>query len=202
MVGTGHASTSDLLTAAGPGLCLAYANTLTWRGSDAPSESLPDLAALLAWIEKRAELGAGALDALRGSADRLFADAIALRETIYRIFEAVAAGGAPPEADFAALREAVAAAPPRTRLERRGEGYAWRIPAPGASAPQLLAPVLWAAADLLVDAGRRRIRQCANEKCLWLFVDESKSGTRRWCDMTSCGNRAKAQRHYAKVKRA
>jgi predicted RNA-binding Zn ribbon-like protein len=204
MAPNGRASKSGLLTAAGPGLCLAYANTLTWRGSEAPSESLPDLAALLAWIEKQAGLDAGALDALRASPDatRLFAEAIALREAIYRIFESVAAGASPGDADFAALSDALAAAPPRTRLERRGEGYAWRIPVPDASAPQVLAPVLWAAADLLVDAGRRRIRQCANEKCLWLFVDESKSGTRRWCDMTSCGNRAKAQRHYAKAKRA
>jgi predicted RNA-binding Zn ribbon-like protein len=31
---------------------------------------------------------------------------------------------------------------------------------------------------------------------MWLFVDESKNGTRRWCDMTACGNRAKARRHY------
>ena len=68
------------------------------------------------------------------------------------------------------------------------------------AAPDLLAPVLWSAGDLVLNVARRRIRQCANEKCLWLFVDESKSGTRRWCDMTSCGNRAKARRHYSKIK--
>jgi len=202
MTTSGSASSSGLV-AAGPGLCLAFANTLTWRGSDAPSESLTDLAALLAWIESHTGLGAGALDGLReGAANGLFAEAIALRETIYRVFEAIAAGAPPRETDFAALRAAIAAAPPRTRLERHGDGYAWHIAMPPASVSHLLAPVLWAAADLLVEAERRRIRQCANEKCLWLFVDASKSGTRRWCDMTSCGNRAKAQRHYAKVRRA
>jgi predicted RNA-binding Zn ribbon-like protein len=40
------------------------------------------------------------------------------------------------------------------------------------------------------------VRRCANDKCLWLFIDRSKAGTRRWCDMAACGNRAKAQRHY------
>jgi predicted RNA-binding Zn ribbon-like protein len=64
-----------------------------------------------------------------------------------------------------------------------------------------LAPVLWSAAELLLNAPHRRIRRCANDRCLWLFVDTSKSGTRRWCDMSSCGNRAKAARHYSKVRR-
>jgi predicted RNA-binding Zn ribbon-like protein len=203
MTAGGSASPPGLLVAAGPGLCLAFANTLTWRGSAAPSESLTDFAALLVWLERQAGLGDGALASLRdGDAAPLFAEAIALRETIYRVFEAIAAGAPPADADFAALSDAIAAAPPRTRLERNGDGYAWRIATPEASVAQVLAPVLWAAADLLVDSGRRRIRQCANEKCLWLFVDESKSGTRRWCDMTACGNRAKAQRHYAKTRRA
>ena len=60
----------------------------------------------------------------------------------------------------------------------------------------LLAPILWSAADLLARADRLRVRRCANDKCLWLFIDRSKAGTRRWCDMAACGNRAKAQRHY------
>jgi len=60
--------------------------------------------------------------------------------------------------------------------------------------------VLWSAADLLTHADRRRVRRCANDACLWLFVDESKAETRRWCDMSSCGNRAKSRRHYLKTK--
>lgn len=198
-----------LVSAPAPTLCLAFANTLTWRGSEAPSESLRDFEGLLQWIARNVGLDAGALDAVRGwaatrakDAAALFMEAIALRETVFRVFECVAAGRRPVDADFAALSTAIAAAPPRTRLAKADDGYAWQIEKPPPAAAALLAPVLWSAADLLLDAGNRRIRQCANEKCLWLFVDESKSGTRRWCDMTSCGNRAKAQRHYAKVKRA
>jgi len=40
-----------------------------------------------------------------------------------------------------------------------------------------------------------RIRICASDTCRWLFYDESRSGRRRWCDMATCGNRAKARRH-------
>ena len=45
-----------------------------------------------------------------------------------------------------------------------------------------------------------RIRHCANAKCLWLFLDDSKNGSRRWCSMQLCGNRAKAHRHYLRGK--
>ncbi|NUW02629.1 CGNR zinc finger domain-containing protein [Streptomyces sp. CAI 127] len=43
-----------------------------------------------------------------------------------------------------------------------------------------------------------RIRHCANDACVLHFHDVSKNGTRRWCSMAGCGNRAKAQRHYAR----
>ena len=45
-----------------------------------------------------------------------------------------------------------------------------------------------------------RNRICANDTCRWIFYDESRAGRRRWCDMATCGNRAKAQRHRARQK--
>jgi predicted RNA-binding Zn ribbon-like protein len=196
-----------LIAAVPPDLCLAYANTLSWRGSGAPAEKLPTLDDLLGWLERSAGVAASATEEIRGwsrehpkKAAAVFAEAIAIREALFRIFAAIAGGGTVRDQDFAALKSALAEAPPRSQLARGSGGYAWRLDPLRPAAPDLLAPVLWSAGDLVLDAGRRRIRQCANDKCLWLFVDESKSGTRRWCDMASCGNRAKAQRHYAKTR--
>jgi predicted RNA-binding Zn ribbon-like protein len=45
-----------------------------------------------------------------------------------------------------------------------------------------------------------RFRVCANDQCRYAFFDESRAGRRRWCDMSSCGNRAKAARHRARTK--
>jgi predicted RNA-binding Zn ribbon-like protein len=68
-------------------------------------------------------------------------------------------------------------------------------------------PVANALADLAepivreIAAGRpERLRACASDTCRWVFYDDSPTGRRRWCDMTSCGNRAKAARHRARVK--
>jgi predicted RNA-binding Zn ribbon-like protein len=47
-----------------------------------------------------------------------------------------------------------------------------------------------------------RIRICADDTCRWVFFDTSRTGRRRWCNMATCGNRAKAARHRARVKAA
>lgn len=45
-----------------------------------------------------------------------------------------------------------------------------------------------------------RIRVCASDTCQWIFYDASRTSRRRWCDMATCGNRAKAARHRARAK--
>jgi predicted RNA-binding Zn ribbon-like protein len=202
-----------LVSAVGEDICLAFANTLAWRGSAAPVETLGDFAALITWAQASAALPAPTARKLASwagehpsKATKVFAEAIALREAIYRISRALASGEPDRNQDFAALSRALSEAPARRQLARSRAGYAWQIDlgkigGAGLPAATLLAPVLWSAADLMVGGARRRIRQCANHACLWLFVDESKNGTRRWCDMASCGNRAKARRHYLKMKR-
>jgi predicted RNA-binding Zn ribbon-like protein len=47
-----------------------------------------------------------------------------------------------------------------------------------------------------------RIRICANDRCRWVFYDTSRTARRRWCDMATCGNQAKAARHRARAKAA
>ena len=62
-------------------------------------------------------------------------------------------------------------------------------------------PAWDAAVDLvgLVSQRRDRIRRCAHPACVLWFLDTSRNGTRRWCSMDTCGNRAKAGRHYARA---
>ena len=202
-----RAAKAVLIPAAREDLCLAFGNTLFWRGSPAPSESLGGFADLLAWLAGAARLPAETVEvaqhwsqAHRQQAAALFGEAIGLREAIYRLFSALALREPVPAKDLAVLNHALADAPPRERVAQANGGYAWETDGMVMSAAGLLAPVLWSAADLLTRADRRRVRRCANDACLWLFIDESKAGTRRWCDMSSCGNRAKSRRHYLKTK--
>jgi predicted RNA-binding Zn ribbon-like protein len=203
---------SMLVSAVGEALCLGFANTLAWRGRAERIESLEDFASLLAWAERHVGLPAPVARRLEewsreqpSRSEDALAEAKIVREAIYRMASALAGSTSLNDPDFAVLSAALAHAPTRQRLARSGGGFAWQIELEsgdraGLPVAVLLAPVLWSAADLMVGGARRRIRQCANEQCLWLFVDASKNGTRRWCDMASCGNRAKARRHYLKTK--
>ena len=190
-------------------LCLGFANTRYYRGTDPPTETLGDLDTFLAWCRSAALLSASGEKTLkrlwRSGAEGAAAvdEAVALRETIYRLFFCTAESRTPAAADLAALNRTFQAAPERIRVERAGSGFAWRIaPIKEPSVPALLAPVTWSAANLLTGPRLARVRHCANEHCLWLFLDDSKSGTRRWCSMSACGNRAKAHRHYVRQKEA
>jgi predicted RNA-binding Zn ribbon-like protein len=62
----------------------------------------------------------------------------------------------------------------------------------------ILNPLIRSAADLLVSDELKRVKRCGDPACGWLFLDTSRNKSRRWCDMSDCGNRAKASRFYKK----
>ncbi|WP_322022811.1 CGNR zinc finger domain-containing protein [Burkholderia sp. BCC1977] len=198
--------TTDCLVPAPPEtLSIDFANTLYWRGADAPTETFGTLDDLLVWCREQARVPAGLADACRaqgqekGGAPAMLTRALALREALYRLFHAQAERREPQADDLALLGGFLAEAAPRVALARIDGGYAWRIGEAGATLAGLLSPVLWSATDLLGGARLAKVKRCANDACQWLFIDDSKNGSRRWCSMSSCGNRAKAYRHYHKA---
>lgn len=214
LVASSHSG--DLVPAPREDLCLAFANTRYWRGSAEPTETLADFAALMDWCRAEGMLPAGRARvfeqevALRpNGGEAALRKALDLREAIFAVFAAVAAGTKPRDQDLARLDRALGLAPARSGLAAGGDGFLWRVGGREERKSRddveghvaaLLAPVLWSVGDLLTGAKHAKVRQRANERCLWLFVDDSKSGTRRWCAMAACGNRAKAHRHYLRRK--
>ena len=88
------------------------------------------------------------------------------------------------------------------RLELLEDGTFARAFVPvGDAFAGLLIPVVESAGDALILGELARVRQCADPRCGRVFQDETKNGRRRWCDMATCGNRAKAARHRMKLHR-
>ena len=87
---------------------------------------------------------------------------------------------------------------PSSGLAPLGDGFAWDWHEADGALELPIWIVARSASTLLVSQGLRRVRECAGEKCDWLFLDASRNRSRRWCDMAACGNRAKAQRNYAR----
>jgi predicted RNA-binding Zn ribbon-like protein len=89
------------------------------------------------------------------------------------------------------------------RLEPKGDGGFARSFVPvGDAFAGLMIPVVESAADALVIGELARIRRCADGRCPRVFFDGTKNGRRRWCDMATCGNRAKAARHRVRMRQA
>jgi predicted RNA-binding Zn ribbon-like protein len=185
----------EVIAAPDADICLAFANTRYWRGTAEPTEELRAPDDVLHWAAKAERLPAALIRRFERSAT-LLDEAIELREIIHRCFAATAGGRAPSERDLGALNSMLGDAPARRRVRPNG----WDVGEPEPTVMALLAPVLWSAADLLVGKQLSRVRQCANPACGWLFLDDSKAGSRRWCSMSACGNRAKAHRHYLRRK--
>ena len=189
-----------LIPAQSESLSIDFANTRYWRGTDAPTETFAKLDDVLAWCRDTAKIPAAMIDGFRvrclQDEEAALAGAIALRELLYRLYLAHAQGAEPDGQDLAALREYLGAAAPRNELSRVDVRYGWAVDGQYCSLAGLLSPVLWSATDLLGGTRLSKLKRCANDQCKWLFVDDSKNGSRRWCSMSACGNRAKAHRHY------
>jgi predicted RNA-binding Zn ribbon-like protein len=173
-----------------------FANTVSSRHTASPIERLTSYDALVDFAEQSRLLDAQPAAHLRAWAQRdpagaaaVVARAIELRESLYRLFTAVAAGEAVADADRAALNQWW------HRLELDA-AFTWRWAAGDDAPDSLLAPVVTAAVELLTSHRRARMRICEADDCLWLFLDTSKNNSRRWCDMRQCGNRIKARRFY------
>lgn len=87
------------------------------------------------------------------------------------------------------------------RVELRADGTFARAFVPvGDAFAGLMIPIVESAADALILGELARVRRCADPRCARVFFDGTRNAARRWCDMSTCGNRAKAARHRARVK--
>jgi predicted RNA-binding Zn ribbon-like protein len=115
-----------------------------------------------------------------------------VREDAWAVFNAVARGEATPPEPFGALLERAGAGLRGGHVQPIGapqDGFTADWTAPGAVA----AVLALLAVEALITLPRNRIRACG--RCGWLFLDSSRGGRRRWCSMSTCGNREKASRH-------
>ncbi len=194
----------------GGSLCLDFANTVSWRRSNAPIERLPSYGDLVEWARQSGIVTASAARSLEreaarhpAAAARVLARARVLREGIYGVFAGLAAGRPPRPTDLALLDREFHEAFRALHLSPTRSGF--RLAWPVDDGPLFALP-LWAAArsaaEVLTSADPRRLKTCPASNCGWIFLDVTKSGTRRWCAMEACGSRAKARSYYARRRRA
>ena len=138
----------------------------------------------------------------------LLDEALWLRRDILLIVQSLVAGELPPPYTVDALNRILTESgtsfrldsltiPPEGDQEERMEGQlVLNVHEHISSVLGVLQPIALSAARIVTEANPTRIRQCASSNCMYWFLDTSKSGRRRWCSMSRCGNRAKVAKHY------
>jgi predicted RNA-binding Zn ribbon-like protein len=183
---------------------LAFINTLSSRPTAAPVERLVSYDALVAWAREQHLVPAAAADRLAVAARKhphqaavALARAKAFREALNGLAAAIDAGRQPSADVLTTISEALAAAYTNGRLVPHEGALQWV-----AGAEDDLERIVWeigrAAGRLVVSPRLSKVRACAASDCGWWFVDDTKNRSRRWCDMTLCGNREKLRRFRAK----
>jgi predicted RNA-binding Zn ribbon-like protein len=184
----------------GGSIALDFANTLGGMHSAPTHEHLLEyrdlvefarIAGTLSSSQARRLIGEGGRRPARATA--VLRRAIALRETIWRAFDAFAKSARADPADLAAIHQEDLAVLAHARIKQNEAGvdYEW---SDELSLDRPLWQIARSAADLLRSRDLANVRECGSETCEWLFIDKSRNHTRRWCDMNDCGNRAKVRR--------
>jgi predicted RNA-binding Zn ribbon-like protein len=164
-------------------------------------EWLLDYASLARWSLHAGLLGeeavAGHLERARAeprAAARVHAEAVELREALYRILVARAEDSPAASADREALAAVYRQALANARLVPQGDRLDWAFDAGDLRQP--LWSVAHAATDLLRSGRLDRLSRCG--RCRWLYLDASKNRSRRWCSMAHCGSEAKVRQAQAR----
>jgi len=197
----GHAHPHGHVAALDDGL--AFVNTLTLKGGR-PVDQLPSSEAAIDWLYEHDLLHADARDILRrhygsshDAAARDLAKMHRLRAAMRELVDATAERRPPARGELAVINRALrtraifelVVSPDGVSLGHRHEGD------PVDGGLSRLTEVL---ARAVSQGDPDRLRVCANRQCRTAFVDTSRTGQRKWCDMATCGNRAKAARHRAR----
>ena len=197
-------SKSEGLQLVGGRPCLDFINT---EGAvrNGPPERIESYADLLGWSAQAGVLNDAEANRLAAAVREepevraaVFGRAVRFREALYGVFAATILGEPASSADRAVLDAELGTALSHRRLVAVDGEWTWSFAGEG---PDIM---LWRlavdASDLLTSTDLDRVRECSGDTCSWLFLDRSRNRSRRWCDMADCGNRAKARRHYSRLK--
>ena len=173
-------------------LALDFAHTAGGDDADGHRELVPDAAALNEWLTERFP------EVAPTAGDRELRDAGTLRAAIARLARSASLGETlpPDDVDVVNLFAATPDIPPALAGGGRQAGRT------NARPHQALGTIARDAVRLFGPHVEGRIRECSADDCRLVYLDTSRSGTRRWCSMQRCGNRAKVRAHRARAARS
>ena len=172
---------------------LDLANTLEWDGYGRPTDHLDDPA----WLARILEHWHLSTRVPRPVPMRKL---IALRTLLRRLTAKLHAGKSLDARDLAALNSYLNV-PVRVQVFQRQNGVRSELLPLRAGWPWILSRIAASFAEMLALGRSDRLKYCPNEGCKWIFYDQTKGNTRRWCNDKTCGNRDRVRRARSRAKK-
>jgi predicted RNA-binding Zn ribbon-like protein len=195
--------TASHLILLGGAVCLNFTNTRSRDAGEKAFDFFGNYPALLGWAlqlglltPSEAETQFNLSSCQEAEARAALEKAVVLREAVYTVFSALADGQALDVNGLEMITTTWIEAMGHRQLSREGRKIVWKWVGIDHALDSVLWPVVESVVELLVSEEITRVKRCNG--CGWLFLDTTRDGRRRWCDMKICGNRAKARRHYEK----
>ena len=186
---------------------LDFINTVTGR-DQSPRDWLDSYTRLLEWAALVHLLPEKILRALARkartaptAAATALARAKVLREMLFALVAGIVSGSAPPKGTLRVLREYWVAGIDAHELRFDNGQVIAEIRNDAADFDLIAAIIAYRMVEHILPLPKDCLRICDGPNCSWLFIDSSKAGRRRWCDMAVCGNAAKSRRFYARSRR-
>ena len=184
-------------------LSLDFVNTAQWNETGPWPERMQRFRDLVRWARDAGAVAPDRSSRLLEAGERhpqaaqaAFDRALQIRGVLHAIFDSLAGRRSLAPADLRALDDELATAFAVAHLEYREGRIVREWSEDAEDFGQVLRPIVWSATELLLGERVARLRSCASPQCGRLFLDESRNGMRRWCDMQVCGSRAKARAYY------
>jgi predicted RNA-binding Zn ribbon-like protein len=180
---------------------LDFVNTVTGR-DQSPRDWLDSYARLVDWaalvnLFPRDVLQGLTKEAKKKTAEamRALARAKSQREQLFALLTSIIRGRAPSDDALASLRQRWLAGANSIELRLEGSRIVKQF-RPEIDLDSIAKMIAYRVVEDVLTSPMERLRMCQGPNCSWLFIDRSKAGRRRWCDMAVCGNAAKSRRFY------
>jgi predicted RNA-binding Zn ribbon-like protein len=185
---------------------LDFVNTVNGR-DQAPSDWLDGYPRLLEWAGGAKLLPDKTLRALErmaqadpAAASEALQRGKELREALFAIITSMVLGKAAPKSAMDALSRHWEAGVAAHELRYEACSVRLEMRAGAVDLDIIAALIAYRFVEKVLPEPLERLRICAGGNCAWLFLDRSKAGRRRWCDMAVCGNNAKSRRFQARMR--
>jgi predicted RNA-binding Zn ribbon-like protein len=176
--------------------CIDFCNTFDHFHSPPAYDFIPDFTSALQW-GGAADILPPSLQGISNFNKRDFKRLLEARSLIFDILAPFSKDSHPSAADLAAFDHFLQETSSQMGIVPGKDGYSLACLAADPLI-RILCEVVHSTAELLLSNQPKRVKQC--KECGWLFYDSTRNLSRRWCDMQTCGNKAKARRHYKRVK--